>query len=54
MISLCIREYISIIFELWIKPGMKWNDENEIVEEDIRNSPGKEICNNLSLILFQG
>jgi hypothetical protein len=24
---------------------MEWNDESEIVEEDIRNSPGKEACN---------
>jgi hypothetical protein len=54
MISLCIQEYISVIFELWIKPGMKWNDECEIIEEDIDDSPGKETCNSLSLTLFQG
>jgi hypothetical protein len=54
MISLCIQEYISVTFELWIKPGMKWNDEYEIIEEDIDDSPGKEACNSLSLTLFQG
>jgi hypothetical protein len=54
MISLYIRKEISIILKLWIKSGMEWNHENEIVEEDIHNSPGKEVYNNLSLILFQG
>jgi hypothetical protein len=54
MISLYIRKEISITFELWIKPGMEWNDEYEIIEEDIDDSPGKEMYNSLSLTLFQG
>jgi hypothetical protein len=52
MAAVGIWEEIIFTFESRIKPGMEWNDESEIVEEDICYSPWRETSDILGDISF--